>query len=56
MVSTSPSPVRVLLCEASDSALNGAVAETSNFDFERIKGFDTMMRAIVEAKKDAKEG
>jgi AAA domain len=55
-VSTSPSPVRVLLCEATDSALKGAKRETSNFDFDRIRGWDTMTKAIVEAKKDAREG
>jgi hypothetical protein len=56
VVSTAPGPVRVLLCEASDSALNGALAETKDFDFERVTGWDTMMKFIVEAKRDAKEG
>ena len=56
MISTSPGPVRVLLCEASDSALNGAASETKNFDFERVLGWDTMMKFIIEAKRDAKEG
>jgi hypothetical protein len=55
MVSTSPKPVRVLLCERTDTALQGAKRETDQFDFERVTGFDSMTKFIVEAKKDAKE-
>lgn len=60
-ISTSPPPVRVLLCE-SDSALRGAKRETDQFDFERIRPdgeghiWDTMMKHIIAAKRDAKEG
>lgn len=60
-ISTSPGPVRVLLCE-SDSALRGAKRETDNFDFERVRPdagghiWNTMMKHIVAAKLDAKEG
>jgi AAA domain len=55
VISTSPGPVRVLLCE-SDTALRGAQRESKNFDFERITGWDSMMKAVVEAKRDAKVG
>lgn len=54
-VATSPGPVRVLLCEKTDSALNGARRETKGFDFERVGGFDSMTKYIIEAKRDAKE-
>lgn len=60
-ISTAPAPVRVLICE-SDSALLGAKRETSNFDFDRIRPdagghiWNTMMNAILAAKKDAKAG
>jgi hypothetical protein len=55
-IATSPSPVRVLLCESTDSALKGAKRETDKFDFDRVRGWDSMTKAIIEAKKDAKEG
>lgn len=55
VVATSPGPVRVLLCE-SDTALRGAQRESRNFDFVRIVGWDSMMAAVVEAKRDAKAG
>jgi AAA domain-containing protein len=54
-IATAPSPVRVLLCE-SDSALIGAKRESNKFDFERVSGFGSMTKFIVEAKRDAKEG
>ena len=53
-VSTSPGPVRVLTCESSDTALEGASQESKNFDFERVTGFDSMTKFLVEAKRDAK--
>jgi AAA domain len=55
VVATAPGPVRVLNCE-SDTALRGAQRETKNFDFERVAGWDSMMAAVVAAKKDAKAG
>jgi hypothetical protein len=55
VIATSPKPVRVLLCERTDTALQGAKRETDQFDFERVTGFDSMAKFIVEAKKDAKE-
>lgn len=59
VIATSPGPVRVLLCE-SDSALNGARRLAPEWvkhgDFERIKGWDSMMTALKEAKDDVKEG
>jgi hypothetical protein len=55
VISTSPGPVRVLLCE-DDCALNGAKRRTLNFDFDRLRGFDSALKAIVEAKVAAKEG
>ncbi len=55
-VSTSPGPRRVLLCERSDSALEGAAEETTDFDFERVVGWDTITRFTVDAKREAKEG
>jgi AAA domain len=55
-IATSPSPVRVLLCEATDSALKGAKRETDKFDFDRVRGWDSMTKAIIEAKRDAKDG
>lgn len=54
VVSTCPSPTRVLLCEG-DSALRGAKRLTSSFDFERILGWNSMSKALVEAKRDAQE-
>jgi AAA domain len=54
-VSTSPDPVRVLLCE-DDTALRGARRQTTKFDFERIVGWNSMMKAVTEAKLDAKAG
>lgn len=54
-IATAPGPVRVLLCE-NDSALRGAKREGASFDFERVKGWDTMSKFVVEAKRDAKEG
>lgn len=57
VVATSPGPVRVLLCEA-DSALKGARRHSpkNHFDFERIKGWDSMMSALKEARDDIKAG
>lgn len=56
VVTTSPPPVRVLLCE-SDSALSHAVRIAgSNFTFERAKDWNTMLAAITEARKDAEAG
>ena len=54
-VETSPGPVRVLLCE-DDSALLGARRQTRNFEFERVTGWNSMMKYVVEAKRDAKDG
>lgn len=54
-IATSPGPVRVLLCEG-DSGLRGAKRESTNFDFERVKGWDSMTKFVIEAKRDAKEG
>jgi adenosyl cobinamide kinase/adenosyl cobinamide phosphate guanylyltransferase len=54
-ISTAPGPVRVLLCEA-DSALKGAKRRTTNFDFERVTGWNTALKAVIEAKQDAKAG
>lgn len=55
-VATSPGPVRVLLCESTDSALEGARHETEKFDFERVLGWATMTKFLVEAKNEAKAG
>lgn len=61
VVSTSPNPVRVLLCE-SDSALHGAKRITTDFEFERIRAddrghiYDTMLSFVLAAKRDAKAG
>jgi AAA domain len=56
VIATSPSPVRVLLCE-SDSALTHAVRVAGpNFTFERTKDWNTMSTAIQEARKDAEAG
>jgi hypothetical protein len=54
-VATSLGPVRVLSCESSDTALEGAKLETDKFDFERVTGFDSMTKYLIEAKRDAKE-
>lgn len=58
-ITTSPGPVRVLLCE-SDSALQEARRRGGNFDFERCmsvdKPFEQMTQFIIEAKADAKAG
>jgi hypothetical protein len=55
VVSTAPGPVRVLLCE-DDSALLFARELTDKFDFDRIKGWNSMQQALTEAKKDAADG
>jgi hypothetical protein len=55
-IATSPGPVRVLLCESTDSALEGASQETKAFDFERVTGWDTMSKYLIEAKREAKDG
>jgi hypothetical protein len=54
-VATAPGPVRVLLCE-DQSALREAKRQTDKFDFEIIKGWESMQKALVEAKKDAAAG
>jgi hypothetical protein len=54
-ISTAPGLVRVLTCETSDTALAGASQESKNFDFERVTGFDSMIKFLIEAKRDAKE-
>ena len=55
IVSTSPGPIRILNCDP-DSALREAKRRTDNFDFDRITGWASMTRALVEAKKDVADG
>jgi hypothetical protein len=55
-ISTAPGPVRVLACEQTSTALAGAKRETSDFDVEFVRGWDTMTKFIIEAKADAKAG
>jgi hypothetical protein len=49
-VATSPPPVRVFLCEH-DSALRYA-SHVSDFDFERTRDLNQMLKALAEAKAD----
>jgi AAA domain-containing protein len=55
-ISTAIPPVRVLLCEGTNTALAGAKRETDKFDVEFVRGWDTMMKYLIEAKTDAKNG
>lgn len=57
VVSTSPGPVRVLLCEDM-SALREAKRRSpkGHFDVEQIKGWNSMQKAMSEAKQDAASG
>lgn len=50
-VATSPPPVRVFLCEH-DSALRYASHVSQNFDFERVRDLNTMLKALSDAKVD----
>jgi AAA domain len=56
-VSTSPGPVRVLLCE-DVSALREAKRRSprGHFDVEQVSGWNSMQKALAEAKEDAKAG
>jgi hypothetical protein len=54
VVATSPGPVRVLLCEH-DSALKHSVRLGVDFTFDRVTGWNTMSKALLEAKRDCKE-
>lgn len=57
VVSTSPGPVRVLLCE-DVSALREAKRRSprGHFDVEQIGGWNSMQKALAEAKQDAAAG
>lgn len=57
VISTSPGPVRVLLCE-DISALREAKRRSpkGHFDVELIGGWNSMQKAISEAKEDAAAG
>jgi hypothetical protein len=57
-ITTSPSPVRVILSER-DSALRDAKRRGGKFDFERIranKPYELMTTYLAQAKEDAKAG
>lgn len=54
-VTTSPRPVYVLNCEA-DDALTYAKERYNSFEFDRIKGWNSMTQALLDAKKMAEAG
>ncbi len=56
VVTTSPGPVLVILCE-STSALLGAARRSKSFDYEHITGgFNSMLKAMVAIKEEVKAG